>query len=455
MKTCEIYSLVVLNIVVEDKDKGMVSRPFYFVTGKENNHMTDKLLSELRQNPRDLVVLASWYYKCGMPIISDHEYNILTSAIGDTEVVWDEIDKPVELMQKYGINENAITYKEIGNNEYYNEYIESLYDAGTRSIKPAYDYRDVYERMISLMSITDELCVSLKVDGVSTRNIIENNNGKWNLVASLSRSRESKGFDYTDGMKLAVQNDLTLPDNVGEIHERSGKRVLFAFGEAYVKRSALEYLREKYGMQDTWKTPRSTALSMLRATVYEEDYKYLKFMCFKLSTGSTLAEMFETASEAGLDVVPYEVIKTRDIPVDYKEWERWFNELLNKYHNIQVKDDIEADGIVVAINNQGAFNRLGVSNNSKYNNGMFSCKVGPWGSSLYYSTVKNLLFENEGNTSEFSVVAEIEPVVVSTGNTVSRVNCFNLKILVDNDISIGSRICFEYKSASSVVLVYR
>ena len=417
--------------------------------------MTEKMLSELRQNPKDLVVLASWYYRCGMPIISDHEFNLLTKDVYDTDVVWDEVEKPVELMRKYGIKEDAISYKEIGNNKYYNEYLESLYNAGTRSIKPAYDYRDIYERMISLMSITDELCISLKVDGVSTRNIIENDDGKWRLVASLSRSRESKGFDYTDGMKLAVANDLTFPNDVGEIHEESGKRVLFSFGEAYVKRSALEYLRERYGMQDTWKTPRSTALSMLRATVYEEDYKYLKFMCFKLSTGSTLSEMYRIAEDAGLDVVPYEVINTKDIPTDYKEWEKWFNNLLNKYHDIQVKDDIEADGIVVAVNNQGEFNKLGVSNNSKYNNGMFSCKVGPWGSSLYYSTVKNILFENEGNTSDFSVVAEIEPVVVSTGNTVSRVNCFNLKILVDNGISIGSRICFEYKSASSVVLVYK
>ena len=79
-------------------------------------------------------------------------------------------------------------------------------------------------------------------------------------------------------------------------------------------------------------------------------------------------------------------------------------------------------------------------------------------SAIRYSSgekVRNIIFDNEGNTSEFSVVAEIEPVVVATDNTVSRVNCFNPKILVDNNINIGSIIRFKYKSASSVVLVYR
>lgn len=416
--------------------------------------MDNVKLSELRQNPKDLIVIASWFYKNGMPIIEDSEYNVLSRTYGDTIEVWDDVGKPEELLNKYGIDTSDIEYKEIGDNPFFNEYMDSLYDAGTKSISPCYDYEQIYSRMLSFISMTDEICVSLKVDGVSTRNIIEQKDDTdWELVASLSRSRESRGFDYTDGMKL-VNKDLTFPKDSGEVHEVSGKRVLFAFGEAYVERTALEYLRNKYNMQSTWKTPRSTALSMLRNLILPEDYKYLKFKCFKLSTGESLSEMFETAKNAGLDVVPYEVIKTADIPTDIREWRVWFNNLVTKYHNIQETQDIEADGIVIAINNQTKFNNLGSTNNSKYNNGIFSCKVGPWGSQLYYSKVKKLLFENNGNTSEFSVVAQIEPVVVSTGNTVSRVNCFNLKILVDNNITEGSTICFEYKSASSVVLVY-
>lgn len=413
-------------------------------------------LSILRQNPKDLVVIASWFYKCGFPIISDIEYNALTKSIGDTSIVWDDIEEPKELLDKYNLGSYNLRYSEIGDNEKYNTYMDSLYDAGTKSINPSYSLKDSYERMMSLCSITDELCISLKVDGVSIRNIIElDDNGDWNLVASLSRSRESKGFDYTDGMKLAVSNSLKFNKDFGEVHEKTGNRIIFAFGEAYVKRRSLETLREKYNMQGTWKTPRSTALSMLRATVFEEDYEYLKFKCFKLSVGNSLSGMYEVAKEAGLDVVPYEVVSTKDIPKDYNTWEVWFNNILNKYYDIQCKEDIEADGIVVAINNQNTFNRLGESSNSKYNNGMFSCKVGPWGSSLYYAKVVNIHFENDGNTSEYSVVAEVEPTVVSTGNTVTRVNCFNLKILVDNNITIGSMICFEYKSASSIVLVYK
>lgn len=413
-------------------------------------------LNTLRDNPKDLIVLASWFYKCGEPIIDDFEYNALAKSFGDLDIVWDELDEPVELLNKYNIPRNTVTYKEIGQNKYFEKYMDSLYEAGTKSIRPEYDKYDIYDRFVRLKSITDEVVISLKVDGVSTRNILEEENGKWNLVASLSRSRESRGFDYTDGMQLSVKRDLTFPEGTGSIHEGSGKRVLFSFGEAYVERSSLEYLREKYNKQNTWKTPRSTALSMLRDTIYPEDYKYLKYKCFRLDVGCKLSEMYELIKSAGLDTVPYEVIKTEDIPtVNYRIWEMWFDDILVKYRNIQNEQDIEADGIVVAINDQARFNSLGTSTDGKYNNGTFSCKVGPWGSQLYESKVVKIHFDNTGNTSEFSVVAEVEPVKVETGNVVTRVNCFNPKILIDNKINIGSYIKFEYKSASSIVLVYR
>lgn len=416
--------------------------------------MDTKTLGILRSNPRDLLILSSWYYKCGEPIIDDHEFNALEREVGALDTVWDEISEPVDLIEKYGLKRVDVSTKVIGDNEYFNEYMDSLFMSDTKSVNPTYEMSDVYSRMLLLSSVTDELCISLKVDGVSSRNIIEKN-GAWNLVASLSRSRDSKGFDYTDGMRLSVKRDLTFPDDVGEVHEHSNRKVIFAYGEVYVERGALEYLRKKYNRQDTWKTPRSTALSMLRALVSEEDYKYLKFRCFKLSVGNTLDEMFTIASNAGLNIVPYEVVKTKDIPKDYDKWEAWFNKILAKYRKIQMDEDIEADGIVVAVNNQTEFNSLGESSNAKYNNGMFSCKVGPWGSYIYYSKVVDIKFENVGNTSEYSVVAIVEPVIVSTGNTVTRVNCFNLKILIDNGIKIGSEICFEYKSSSSVVLVYK
>ena len=417
--------------------------------------MNESVLHRLRQNPKDLLVIASWFYKIGMPIIEDSEYNTIASTVGDIGVVWDELEKPQELLDRYGIQvEDESEDSCIGSNPYFNQYMESLYDAGTKSCNPAYNEDDIYNRMMGLKSVTDELVISLKVDGVSTRNIIEED-GDWNLVASLSRSRVSKGFDYTEGMKLSVRQNLTFPKDAGEIHEHSGKRVLFAFGEAYVERSALQYLREKYNAYDTWKTPRSTALSMLRNVIDKEDYKYLKFKCFKLNVGETLSEMFHIAEDAGLDVVPYEVIRTADIPTDYISWQDWFNNLVDKYYKIQIDEDIEADGIVVAINNQNQFNTLGESSDGRYNNGMFSCKVGPWGSKTYTSVVTKIHFDNTGNTSEFSIVAEVEPVVVANGNTVTRVNCFNPKILIENKINVGSYIRFEYKSASSIVLVYR
>lgn len=414
--------------------------------------MTESILNNLREEPKDLIVVADWFYKIGEPIISDPEYNGLTTQYGSSNKIWDETGIPRELFEKYGIEvDESISMKYINN-----EYLKSLHDAGTKSISPAYTERDCYNRMMGLVVISDEIVISLKVDGISTRNIIElNDDNEWSLVASLSRSRESKGFDYTDGMRLTVPNKLRFNEDAGDIHDVSGKRVIFSFGEAYVERSKLEYLRQKYGKINTWKTPRSTALSMLRDVVQEEDYRYLKYRCFKLNVGETLSDMLIMAENSGLDIVPFEVIKSKDVPREYSEWLKWFNNMLDKYHNIQIERDIEADGIVVAINNQSDFDNVGVSNDGKYNNATFSCKVGPWGSIEYESKVRNIIFDNEGNTSEFSVVAEIEPVVVATDNTVSRVNCFNPKILVDNNINIGSIIRFKYKSASSVVLVYR
>lgn len=435
----------------------MRSKDLLSSLGRRVIKLINDVLNKLRDNPKDLIILASWFYKIGEPIITDAEYNTLASKYGDLDIVWDEVDKPIELFNKYGIEDVSVDFNESGDNHYFNEYMDLLYESDTKSISPEYTYSDIYSRFCTMKSITDELVISLKVDGVSTRNVIENDKDTniWYEVASLSRSRESKGFDYTDGMKLAMPKELRFNNDAGIIHEVSGNRVILAFGEAYVERTALEYLRNKYHMQDTWKTPRSTALSMLRNVIAEEDYKFLKFKCFKLNVGDTLVDMFKQAEEAGLDVVPYEVIKTSDIPTSYDDWEVWFNDILTKYNNIQNELDIEADGIVVAVNNQVQHNSLGTSTNNKYNNAVFSCKVGPWDAVSYKSKVVAIHFDNKGNKSEFSVVAEIEPVVVSNGNTVTRVNCFNPKILISNGINIGKEIEFEYKSASSVNLIYK
>lgn len=419
------------------------------------SNVSDDVLNLLRENPDDLIILASWFYKNGENLISDFEYNMLTSKYKDLHFVWDELEEPKELLDKYGIDTDFNTGSLVSNDEERVLYLSLLADAGTKSIKPFYDERDIYNHFYNLRNCVSEIVVSLKVDGVSTRNIFEYNeaDGLWYFKASLSRSRESTGFDYTDGMQYVLNKGYKFNSNCGEVSE-SGKRIIYSFGEAYVERSALDYLRKKYKKQDTWKTPRSTALSMLRAVVNKDDYQYLKYKCFNMSVGSTQEEMLKDTLNAGIDIVPYEVIRFEDIPKDFNGWSIWFNNLIDKYNNIQNEYDIEADGIVFSVNNQVEFNSFGQSTDGKYNNGNFSCKVKHWGSHIYESEVVDIHFDNEGNTSEYSVVAEVKPVVVSTGNTVRRVNCFNPGVLIKNNINIGSVIKFEYKSASSIVLVY-
>lgn len=412
-------------------------------------------LKLLRENPRDLIIIASWFYKNGEELISDFEYNILSNDYGDLHIVWDELEEPKELLDRYNIKVKFNNVQTVSFNKERESYLNLLADAGTKSIKPFYSEVDIYNQFCHLKKYVDELVVSLKVDGVSTRNIFELNedDGLWYFKASLSRSRESTGFDYTDGMRYVLSGGYKFDANCGELSE-SGKRIIYSFGEAYVERSALEYLRNKYRKGDTWKTPRSTALSMLRAVIGKDDYKYLKYKCFNMSVGSSQKEMLDMTRDAGIDIVPYEIVSLKDVPDDYDEWLVWFNSVLDKYHQIQVDRDIEADGIVFSVNNQVEFNNFGQSTDGKYNNGNFSCKVKHWGSHIYESKVVNINFDNAGNTSEYSVVAEVEPVVVSTGNTVRRVNCFNPRVLIRNNINIGSTIKFEYKSASSIVLVY-
>lgn len=422
--------------------------------------MDEQLLTVLRENPQDLLVLSAWYYKLGSPIISDVEYNTLAKELSeegkDLKVVWDEVDEPIDLMRKYGLTPSDVSYNLVSDSEVTMQYLDTLADAGTKSCYPCYNLEDVYQNMMNLCKYTDELVMSLKVDGVSTRNVLEEEHDNvFKLKASLSRSRESRGFDYTKGMQLAVPQELTFNSEYGTEHERTGKKVILAFGEAYVKRTELNRLRKQYGKEDTWKTPRSTALSFLRDTLATSEYHNLIFKCFKLNVGDTLTEMFEVAEKAGLDVVPYELYKTEDIPKDRRTWEVWFKEVCDKFFNIQNEEDIEADGIVISINNQTEFSSLGESTDGRYNNAMFSCKAYHWGSKTYSTKVKEILFENKGNTAEFSVIARVEPVTVEEGNTVTRVNCFNPRILVMNNINIGSEIEFEYKGASSIVLKYK
>jgi hypothetical protein len=422
-------------------------------------------LAELKKgdNPLDLYTVARFMYKVNAPILTNQAYDKLHNYIKGKfpqepllRQTYDEDAYPEEVFRKYnlalkeeilaGLNE-----KRFYDNPNYSSIKSLINNYRTNSVRPVENYEDAWEWFKTRLN--KDIVLSLKVNGINTRSFISKvgDNAdctEYSLLCSSTRAREGEGWDITENLsrKFPKKIDFAECDLEGEI---SGVKVVY--GEAYVKKSSLEFLRRKYGVGDTWKTPRSTALSMLRVNIRSEDYSHMRLKVFKVSDlAKTLSGTLSEAEKVGFDVVPWKLVRGGGIPTNFEVFKKWLKWELDYFAKISEAEDIESDGMVAEVDDQLDFAMEG--SEYQYNVGNIALKMEKWSSDVYTAEVIDILFELKKD--RYSVRAVITPTMVANGNVIKLVNCFNPDILMKEGIRKGSIIKFEYKSDANVNLIY-
>lgn len=395
--------------------------------------------------------ISRWFYKLGQPIVPDKFYDQIHKAFIEEGIATDltsshyEDDNfPYDSFIHYGVDcepyelaEN--NYKILSKTSRLSKWETELQDEESKSIYPLESISQAWSWFYDKLG--KEIVLSLKVDGINTKNLYAlTDSNQLRHEVSATRSRSGSGIDITENMSKVLPKTLNL--------DKQESQTVFIRGEAYVPSKALPYLRDKYNQP--YKIPRSTGLSAIRVGFNPEDMHLLKLKVFKVGLGDTVSEGYEIAKSLGFDTPPYEVIKV-PAHLTAETFEEWLNPILDKYKKIGTEEDIPSDGLVAQINNLTDFNERGSFGN--YNHGAIAIKFGPWQSGIYQGIVTRIQIVPKRENCSY--VATIEPVTVASGVDVKRVNIFNADIMIANNIKVGSVITFEYKSESSVNLIYK
>lgn len=385
---------------------------------------------------RDLWILARYFYRVGEPILSDEKYEEYTSVLKEAGIptlteyfnrTYDEDPIPTELLKRLGI-----VPIEIETTQTDSKYFEVLDEDKSLGCKAVTTYGDAWEFFQHFRNLHKDLIVSLKLDGINTKNLYS----EGELKLSLSRGRSSESFNFTKQTKLVLPKQIPLRN-----------RDLKIVGESWVSFEGLTELRKIDSGK--YKTCKSAAISMLRVRHPLELYKFLNTTIFFVDgIADTISESFEILEQSGFSVVPHILIRWEEIPEtlsDFKEWSKSkiFDEMWC------MGEGIPSDGIVVEVNDL-TFNRT-VEN--QYADTQLALKFEQWSFNVYAGIVKNVLWRQ--NRVHASLRVEIEPVETVDGCTAQFINVFNPAILINNEIKVGSIVYFERNSGAVNILVQK
>ena len=385
-------------------------------------------------------------YRYGKPIISDIHYDLLEKVYRTfndaelNEVLNRSYDDDEYFPMLTGLlNVSGITTMP-SKDKYISEeiiierekYSRDLATSKSTSIRPLTEYSELWD---FISTSNADMQFSLKIDGVNCKAVFDG--GELKVALSRGRGTHAKPFDYTDALLTA------LPHLSG----MEGLDVIT--GEAYITEDTLVKLRSKYPSK-TFKTPKSTAQSMMRAShkYSNDDLKGIRWLTFySEKAGATADVMFSYLRECGFQC-PYSIIvKREDVPKEFEEFCSWLRDtILKPMNEYSTSNEIPSDGVVCDL--------LEVKGNERtdhYNDTSVAIKFDAWAAATYTSTVKRLIVEQRRVYA--SVVAEIEPVVSRDNNVETMVNIGSLQIAVEDNIVPGKQISFMRKSEANNVYV--
>lgn len=398
-----------------------------------NSEIAAKIINEATYE--ELYILMRYLYRVGDPIVDDHEFDnyelLMKEKFLNLEEyynrTYDDDPIPFSLLEKYALLEHQ---KIDGDTR--NGLKQSLEEDKSMSIKAIRGYTETWTFFKQMRDLEKDVVVSLKMDGANAKNLYKDNS----FVLSLSRGRDTNNsFDYTENMSLIIPQTFYC-----------NKEEIKITGECYVDKNKLSYLRNKYDA-DKYVSSKSSAISMLRVRHEIEDYQYLHLRVFRADgVADTLTETFKILEEAGFEVVPHKWIAWSEIPDNYEEFKGWCkSEIFDAMY--ELGEGLPSDGVVVEVNDLAWDGQI----ENQYNSRQIALKFEYWGFDVYCAEITSIIIEQRRVFK--SVKVGIKPLVTRGDSTAKVINGFNPRILIENNLCVGSKVYFERNSdAVNIVL---
>lgn len=398
------------------------------------------------QDPASIMYFFRACYRFGMPAIEDSVSDIFetvysitfprlsflkTTSYDDDEydsLVLDAVamcsaKRTAPRSQKADNGQATVRQMDLTSKEY-----TDLNSEKSRSIRPVVTSEEAFEFWCNAPMC--RVHFSLKIDGVNTKMSFSDKDGEG-LTLALSRGRAANSIDYTQAIKnmfkcKSVQDSLL-----------SGK----VTGESFVGLGDLKIIQAKYQNKD-YKTPKSTAMAMLRApdNFDARDYGLLSFCAFDYQ-GLPPDVAFQKLQDAGLTTPPALEFAGEEIPrTSLEDFNTWMME--------NVLDPLWVQGATLGIGSDGVVMYLladiTTERKDQYSDSNIAIKYHHWAAATYRSRVTGIVFEQR--RVEASIVLVLEPVVTRDGNTATRAGVGSPDILISDGVKIGDLVLFERKS---------
>lgn len=388
-----------------------------------------KLVEEKRYG--DLFILARFMYRIGNPIISDSQYDNMERTMRAnglmkeyTERTYDDDPIPYVLLREFNLE------KFIPNDLVSSKYFDMIDKEKSLSIQPFEDPKEVYN---FIMEKKQDIVAMLKIDGINVKNYYKD----LFLEIGMSRGRNGNGFDLTRNISKVITSRL-----------KSEYNDLKVFGESFVYEQHLPYFRNKYD-KSKYKTPKSSAISLLRVEHDLEDYDKVGFLAFNIEGAThlkTKMEMLEYLKTLGYKVVPHVLIKWETIPKDYPTFKKWLDGVCREFY-VRTQA-LPSDGLVFEVND--LFYEDSIS--AQYSNKNIAVKLSYWSSDRYIGVVEDILIEQQRVVASCRI--KIRPLRTKDGCEANYVSGYTPNIIINNGIKVGSEVVFERKSGAINSLLY-
>ena len=340
------------------------------------------------------IVEANKAYRKGQPFLSDQDYDDLLESL-KSEMTEDEYEAFVATLNEGTIEKNI------------DGKVKHPFIMGSLEKLKAEEPENVLKFIDE--SIENEMSVSAKVDGISSR--AEYVNGK--LVSLTTRGDGYFGQDITSKAKYVKD----LPQSLsGEYADFTGN----IRGELVIMREDFEGIKDKYA------NPRNACAGIMNRKdgdrkFDESEARLVSFVPYTiLGDKYPKVRQFTMLEEAGFNVAWNTIIGKKGLDPDIVDW---------LFETAQQVLPYETDGLVICDSNW--------MNEDKYRPD--ECKAFKTNQSAGITKIIGFDWGTPSANGKFTPVALLEPIQLA-GTTVKRVTCNNITWIEKMGIEIGKTV---------------
>lgn len=399
------------------------------------------------------LIVCSWFYKLGNPLISDQKFNNLFSRLKEQNPnsflvlkTWSELEEPTELLQSsnyYILSENLKKQNQLNSNtvndsvyflpienmklrtkhlketkEYFNQFIPKSIDSIESETASEEWLKELLGKDESI-----ELSFSLKIDGWYSDVLYY----KGYYIGAFTRGRADG--DQRD-ISIAMSYVMPMKIDTDELY------VAIAV-EAAMNKSSLEILKKKDPSRN-WKSPRNSMSTLLMNSLTEDYYRFI------IPYGHGVKGIFfDTAEEMYSFMQQQGITSTHNVTITVSKT----SEIINLIQYIgSMALDIPSDGIVARVNQTSQY--MSYDTIGKYDTAIRAYRLFEWQSDIFISVVTGI--GTSDNAKYTSLNLQIMPVTISNNQTITKLDADNLDRILRSEIKVGDLVAFHLRSHAYV-----